>query len=276
MSASRITDWDKAYSNTIYIPEGPDYPAKWEVAASAFRDEMRDAGRLREDISYGPHTRNRYDLFLPKAGARGLVVFVHGGFWMAFDKSAWSHLAAGPLAHGYAVAVPSYILTPEARVSDITRQIGAAIAAAAREIDGPLYIAGHSAGGHLVSRMTTATSPLQPDLAARLRKTVSISGLHDLRPLLNTEMNETLRLDIAEAHAESVALLEPLDGIDITCWVGADERPEFLRQNRLLENLWSSFNIEISSVEEAGRHHFDVIEGLADPDHRLVRTLLGV
>ncbi|MEP9371247.1 alpha/beta hydrolase [Mesorhizobium sp. KR1-2] len=276
MSASRITDWDKAYSNTIYIPGGPDYPAKWEVAASVFRDEMRDAGRLRENIAYGPHPRNRYDLFLPKVAAKGLVVFVHGGFWMAFDKSAWSHLAAGPLAHGYAVAMPSYVLTPEARVSDITRQIGAAINAAAREIEGPLRITGHSAGGHLVSRMNTATSPLERDVATRLRKTVSISGLHDLRPLLNTKMNETLHLDLAEARVESVALLEPLDEVDITCWVGADERPEFLRQNRLLENLWSSFNIEISSVEEAGRHHFDVIEGLADPDHRLVRTLLGV
>ena len=276
MPASRITDWDKAYSNTIYIPGGPDYPGKWEIAASAFRDEMRNAGRLREDIVYGPQTRNRYDLFLPKAEARGLVVFVHGGFWMAFDKSAWSHLAAGPLAHGYAVAMPSYVLAPEARISDITRQIGAAIDAAAREIAGPLHITGHSAGGHLVTRMNTVTTPLQPDVVARLRKTVSISGLHDLRPLLNTEMNETLRLDLAEARAESVALLEPLDGIDVTCWAGADERPEFLRQNSLLENLWSSFSIEISSVAEAGRHHYDVIEGLADPDHRLVRTLLGV
>lgn len=276
MSASKITDWDDAYSNSAYIPGGDSYPAKWQAAAAAFRDEVRAAGRLREDIAYGAHARHRYDLFLPATQANGLAVFVHGGYWMAFDKSAWSHLAAGPLAHGYAVAMPSYVLTPEARISDITGQIGAAINAAAAEIDGPLHIAGHSAGGHLVSRMNTTTSPLQRDVAARLRKTVSISGLHDLRPLLNTGMNETLRLDLAEARAESAALLEPLDGIDITCWVGAGERPEFVRQNGLLENLWSSFNAKVSSVEEAGRHHFDVIDGLADPDHRLVRTLLGV
>lgn len=276
MPASKITDWDDAYSNSAYIPGGDGYPAKWQAAAAAFRDELRAAGRLREDIAYGAHARNRYDLFLPATQAKGLAVFVHGGYWMAFDKSAWSHLAAGPLAHGYAVAMPSYVLTPEARISDITGQIGAAINAAAGEIDGPLHIAGHSAGGHLVSRMNTATSPLQRGVAARLRKTVSISGLHDLRPLLNTSMNETLRLDLAEARAESAALLEPLDGIDITCWVGAVERPEFVRQNGLLENLWSSFDVAVSSVEEAGRHHFDVIDGLADPDHRLVRTLLGV
>jgi arylformamidase len=28
-------------------------------------------------------------------------------------------------------------------------------------------------------------------------------------------------------------------------------------------------------IEEPGRHHFDVIDGLADPDHQLTRTLLS-
>src|SRR3546814_5563195 len=48
----------------------------------------------------------------------GLAVFVHGGYWMAFDKSSWSHLAAGAVARGWAVALPSYTLCPEARISD--------------------------------------------------------------------------------------------------------------------------------------------------------------
>ena len=276
MLSRLIHDWSDAYATGPHIPEGDRWPAVWEGPARHLRETLAAGGRARLDLRYGEAPRNSLDLFLPETAARGLVVFVHGGFWMKLDKSYWSHLAAGPLAHGYAVAMPSYVLAPEARISDITRQIGAAIDAAAREIAGPLHITGHSAGGHLVTRMNTVTTPLQPDVVARLRKTVSISGLHDLRPLLKTGMNETLRLDLAEARAESVALLEPLDGIDVTCWAGADERPEFLRQNSLLENLWSSFSIEISSVAEAGRHHYDVIEGLADPDHRLVRTLLGV
>jgi arylformamidase len=28
-------------------------------------------------------------------------------------------------------------------------------------------------------------------------------------------------------------------------------------------------------IEEPGRHHFDVIDGLADPYHQLTRTLLS-
>ncbi|MDG1263990.1 MAG: hypothetical protein P8N57_05290 [Flavobacteriaceae bacterium] len=41
-----------------------------------------------EDISYGPETRNKFDLFLPQDGnAKGIVVFFHGGSFLYNDKS---------------------------------------------------------------------------------------------------------------------------------------------------------------------------------------------
>jgi acetyl esterase/lipase len=205
-----------------------------------------------------------------------LVVFVHGGYWMAFDKSFWSQLANGPLNRGFAVAMPSYVLCPDARIGGITAQIGMAITVAAREVSGPIHLTGHSAGGHLVARMVSTSTPLAPALHSRIRKTVAISGLFDLQPLMKTKMNDTLRIDPAEALAESPALLEPLGGIDLTCWVGSNERPEFLRQNRLLEKPWRSAGASVSVIEEPGRHHFDVIEGLSNPDHPLVGNLLAL
>ncbi|MGB3387454.1 MAG: alpha/beta hydrolase [Pseudaminobacter sp.] len=275
MTANSIADWDDAYSNAAHIPDGPSYAGRWTTQAAEFREGLRSSTpRMRLDIPYGEHGRNCFDLFLPEENPRGLVVFVHGGYFIATDKSTWSHLASGTLAHGYAVAMPSYVLCPEATIPDIGRQVAAAITAAAGEITGPIHLAGHSAGGHLVARMITSTTPLDAAILARVRKTVSISGLHDLRPLRNTKMNDLLKLDAETARSESVALLDPMPGMDLTCWVGAAERPEFLRQNALPQNLWSSFDIRVSSVEEAGRHHYNVIDGLTDPEHRLVRTLL--
>jgi arylformamidase len=269
-----ITDWDDAYANAAHIPDGASYAKRWAERAAAFRERLSGA-RARLDLAYGAAARNRLDLFLPEGQSHGLVVFVHGGYWKAFDKSSWSHLAEGPLASGYAVAIPSYSLCPDARISDITKEIAAAIEYAASEIHGPISLCGHSAGGHLVTRMICRASPLGGRTALRIARTISISGLHDLRPLMATKMNESLRIDWDEAMTESPALLAPRPGQSVIAWVGADERPEFIRQSRLLEIMWRGFDARMTMVEEAGRHHFNVLDGLSEPRHALTRALIA-
>lgn len=268
-------DWDDAYDNRGHTPGWESYPPRWAEAAAAFRARMEGAGRARLDIPYGTHSRERLDLFLPEGTAQGLVAFVHGGYWRAFDRSDWSHLAEGALARDWAVALPGYTLCPAARISQITRQVGAAIAVAARQLGGPIRLVGHSAGGHLVTRMVCENAPLPASVAHRIAAVLSISGVHDLRPLLRTAINADLRLDREEARAESPALLTPRDDVPVTCWVGADELPEFRRQTALLANIWTGCGVETRAHEEPGRHHYDVIDGLADPDSPLMAALLG-
>jgi arylformamidase len=275
MIIHQISDWNDAYANGPNIPGGERWPQAWVGPAQAYRDELVGKDRARLDIGYGDAARNRFDLFLPEGEPRGLVVFVHGGFWRALDKSFWSHLARGSVDSGYAVAMPSYTLCPDVRIADITREVAAAIARAAAMIEGPLLLTGHSAGGHLVTRMISATSPLPDSIRSRIRNTVTISGVHDLRPLMKTAMNGDLRIDDAEAQTESPALLQPLPGARLTCWVGSAERPEFVRQNALLANIWIGLGAQTCAIEEPGRHHFNVIDGLADADHPLLRTLLS-
>ena len=271
----RIPDWENAYANGVNIANGENWPNAWAEPAKTYREMLAGHDRARVDLVYGEAERNRFDLFLPDGTPKGLVVFVHGGYWVRFDKSYWSHLANGPVERGYAVAMPSYTLCPQTRISGITREIGAAIAKAAAMIDGPIHLTGHSAGGHLATRMISATSPLSDALRSRIRNTVSISGLHDLRPMMRLAVNTDLKLDEAEACAESPALLRPLDGVMLTCWVGAGERGEFVRQNALLANIWTGLGAVTRVVEEADRHHFNVIDGLADPEHPIVRELLA-
>ncbi len=268
-------DWDDAYNNRGHIADAESYPPRLAAAAAAVRERMAAAGRARLDIAYGTAARERLDLFLPQGMAQGLAVFVHGGYWRAFGKSDWSHLAQGPLERGWAVAMPGYTLCPQIRISGITRQIGAAIAAAARELGGPIRLAGHSAGGHLVTRMLCEDAPLADAAAARIVSVISISGVHDLRPLMRTAMNEDLKLDRAEAAAESPALLRPRPGVPLTCWVGAAERPEFRRQNALLADIWTGFGVAARAVEEPDRHHFNIIDGLCALDSPLTEALLG-
>ncbi len=268
-------DWDDAYNNRGHIPDAESYPPRWAAEAAAFRERIAAENRARLDVAYGAAPRERFDLFLPQGTAQGLVVFVHGGYWRAFGKSDWSHLAQGALERGWAVAMPGYTLCPEIRISGITRQVGAAITAAAGEIGGPIRLAGHSAGGHLVTRMLCEDAPLPDSVSARIVSVLSISGVHDLRPLLRTALNEDLKLDRAEAEAESPALLAPRPGVPLTCWAGSAERPEFRRQNALLANIWTGFGLTTSAVEEPDRHHFNIIDGLSEPGSPLTEALLA-
>jgi acetyl esterase/lipase len=265
-------DWDDAYSNAAYIPNAESFVEKWARDAAAFRGLSRHD----LDIPYGARTREKYDLFFPDGDAKGLFVFVHGGYWLEFDKSSWSHLAGAATEHGWTAMLPSYDLCPDVSISEITRQIGSAITHAARREPGPIVIAGHSAGAHLAARMMCANGPLAPDIAQRIQCALGISGLYDLRPLQKTGMNEQLNISDVEAISESPILLKPRLGAKIVAWVGADERPEFIRQSKEFTAVWNEKGASVNYVEAPGQHHFDVIDGLADPHSDMIaRALMG-
>lgn len=258
---------DDAYANAAYIDGADGFPPRWEKEAEAFRASL--GARAQLNVRYGPSDRQKFDFFQPEGVSRGTAVFVHGGYWKAFDKSYWSHLAAGPLARGYAVAMPSYDLCPDVRISEISTQIAAALTEVANRTQGAIVLSGHSAGGHLVARMTDPLL-LGAEVRDRITRIVPISPVADLAPLLQTQMNDTLRLDEAEAEAESPMNMTPPHGVDVTVWVGAQERPAFLEQAENFARSWGA-----KQVVAEGKHHFDVIDPLAEPDSDLTKALLG-
>ncbi len=268
MTQTEIKDWDDAYANGAYVPGAADYPDKWARAADDFRAGWPDKSL---DLAYGTSDREKLDFFFPKGASRGLLVFVHGGYWLRFDKNFWSQFAAGSLSRGWTVCLPSYDLAPAVGIGDITKQIGSAVIFAGQSCDGPVRLAGHSAGGHLATRMICDDTPLAAATLKRVENVVSISGLHDLRPLRRTKMNEAFSLSEDGAAEESPALRAKIADCPVTAWVGARERPEFVRQSRLLSEAWAGTRFH----EEPGRNHFDVIDALKDPDSELVRTLVS-
>lgn len=107
--------------------------------------------------------------------------------------------------------------------------------------------------------------------ADRLHHILSISPLGDLRPLMQTSMNETLQLDEAEATAESPTLNAKTRGVTTTVWVGGNERPAFLDQAQGLTMAWDEADLVIAP----DRHHFDVIDDLIAPDSSMITRLLA-
>jgi acetyl esterase/lipase len=253
---------DLAYANGAFIAGAEDYVPRWEAKAAAFRAGL---GARMLTAAYGPGARQQFDLFLPQGTPRGCVTFIHGGYWMAFDRSQWSHLAAGVLARGWACAMPSYTLAPQARIADMTAEMVTALGVIALQVAGPMVVTGHSAGGHLSARM--GCDDIAPPQVARL---VPISPLSDLAPIAQTMMQKTLHLDPTEIATESPARLALRKGVQAHVWVGGQERPSFLWQARLLSEAW-----DCPWTVSPGKHHFDVIDAMEDPASPLVQALVN-
>ena len=264
----QITDWTAAYDNRAAVPTHEEYFYAWGRDAAAFRDQHPP-----EEIAYGKIERERLDLFRPQNAPKGLAVFMHGGWWSHFGREYFSHLAAGALAQGWAVAMPSYTLCPNIAIGGIVEQMVRAVTAASNAVpEGPLVVTGHSAGGHLSTMMGAEECGLAPATADRLARIVSISGIADLRPLMRVAMNEVLKIDEAEARTSSPLFLTPRGDFDYVAWVGGNETTEFRRQNALLADSWGA-SVSTRRVEAEGRNHFDVIADLADPSSTLTRLV---
>jgi arylformamidase len=265
---SAAVDYEVEYNNRARVPENPSIMAGWAKDAAAWRE--RHAPRV---IPYGPGARNVIDFF-EGDGDGAIVVFIHGGYWQAFDGSSFSHLAAGLNAHGIGVAIPSYDLCPAVTVDDIIRQMRSATRELAR-LGRPLVISGHSAGGHLAACMlatdwTAYDARLPEDLVVAA---YAISGLFDLVPLVDTSINKALRLDHASARAASPLFWKSPERGSLDAVVGANESAEYFRQSRTMVEAWGAAGVATRFGVVADANHFTAIAPLADPDSAMVARL---
>lgn len=251
-------DLEKEYNNRARVPEHTAIMASWAKDSAAYRETK--APRV---IPYGDGERHTMDLF--EAGEGPTVMFVHGGYWQALDKSFFSHMAIGLNALGVSVAVPSYDLCPNVRIGDIVEQIRAACTVLARHINAPVIVSGHSAGGHLAACLLATESSVPAAYA--------ISGLFELAPLVPTSLNTALKLDESDARALSPLLWPAPEGKTLDAVVGGEESSEYLRQSAAIVAEWGKAGVETRYEEIAGANHFTVIAPLADASSAMCARL---
>jgi arylformamidase len=144
-----------------------------------------------------------------------------------------------------------------------------------------IALAGHSAGGHLAAMLLSCRwKEVASDLPARpVTGALSISGLYDLEPLRHTPfLKADLRLTPASVARLSPAFFPRPKGPKLYAAVGLDESDEFLRQNRLIRDVWGPTAVPACETVP-GANHFTVLSGLADPAgrlHELALRLLGL
>jgi len=276
-------DWlQQQYNNRALVPDHGKVLQRWAEASAL----ARKAGAARLDVRYGSGQNETLDLFLPagpgaaKASASEgapVLIFIHGGYWRGLDKADHSFVAPSFNAQGALVVVPNYALCPAVTIEHIVLQMAAAVVWTwrhAREFGGDpqrIALVGHSAGGHLATMLLSCrwkelddAMPAQP-----LAGALSISGLFDLEPLRHTPFLQTdLQLTPASVARLSPAFFPRPKGARLFSTVGLDESDEFLRQNRLIRDVWGPTAVPVCETLP-GCNHFPVLNGLADPASRL-------
>ncbi len=255
---------ESEYNNRAKVPEHGAIMAGWKQDAAAFRAVHAEADIA---LKYGPSERQVLDIFWPGTSRDvPLAMFIHGGYWQALDKDWFSHLATGFLAHGIALALPSYDLCPQVSLDVLTEQIREAAAFLIKRHGRNVYATGHSAGGHLTA-MLMATDFFTRGLPGKVHGGYAISGLFDLERLVETSINTALKLDAKGARALSPLHLPAPEG-KLLAFVGDLEGEEYASQSRRIAEAWAGTWGFIP-----GANHFTAIAPLTAPDSDMMKMI---
>ena len=259
---------DAAYNNTAAVGQArrDQYVADW----SARSDVIRKARAGRIDVRYGDGARQRLDVFPCGTPAAPTLVYIHGGYWQMNDKEPYAFFGEGLLPAGFNLAVVEYTLAPAARLDAIVAEVRAAVdwvITHAKEVGGDagrVFVAGHSAGGHL-------TAMAMDD--ARVAGGVAISGIYDLEPIRLNYLNEKLGLDPAETDRNSPIRHLPSQAAPLVVTVGLGELPELIRQSEEYAAAWQRKGLRGRYLPLAKHDHFSILEELAQPGGAILKAL---
>jgi len=243
---------DVAYNNSAAVPERDAIVADWAARSAKVRRE--NAAGL--DLAYGETRRERLDLFLAVDPKAPILAFIHGGYWQMNDKENFAFFAEGLLPLGRIVS--------EVRrsVRWLAEHLGEYGADPNR-----LYVAGHSAGGHL----TAMTMPLP-----EVRGGIAISGIFELEPIRLNYLNKKLGLDVAEAERNSpVRHLPPAAG-ELVVAYGSRELSELCRQSIEYARAWTERGLPGRLLLVDRADHFTILDALARPEGVLTQALLAM
>ena len=265
---------DREYDLRAAFPDYVRYFEDW-------RDRSR---RAREclpcllNVPYGEGSRDRVDFFPAMSQPAPLLVYVHGGYWRSMDKSDFSFVAIPFVKRGVSLALINYDLFPGTTMSSVVGKVRGAYAWVVENAGNSsvrwnsVHLAGWSAGAHLAAMIVCAES-CSMSRTAPISSLLALSGIYDLRPILQTSANGDLCLDQVEADRNSPIHLAPPDR---TCPVslmwGANETGEFRKQSSLLADVWRAKGADLVVREVPNAHHYDVMDALADEDSVIFRT----
>jgi arylformamidase len=271
------TNYDLLYNPRLVVKNYQEIFDRWGEQSERARASLD----CYLDVPYGPSEAEKMDVFRAQGKSRGLLMYIHGGYWRSLDRKRFSFVAPALAEAGITIAVPDYALCPAVQVEDIVMQVVQACAWLYRNGENfgapanRLHLCGHSAGGHLAAMMLCCRWPdYSPDLPKKVvGVAMSISGLYDLTEIVKVpSVNCDVHLDARSALKVSPAFLPPTTDAPLYTAVGEEENEGFHMQNRLIGERWGK--VRNTDIPCPGKNHFTVLDQVSDPASGLFKSML--
>lgn len=238
------------------------------------------------EIEYGSTPGQKLDIFgtdLPNESP--ILVFIHGGYWPDVSREISRYPAKSLYPAGVKTIIVGYDLCPAVTLAEVVNQIQNAaryIFEYAEKMNSRgVYFAGHGTGAHLVAKLLASSEFFEntPD-SHHLQGAFLISGLYDLREVVNTSVNRSVQLP----HEWAVPLSPQFDcfshlqsrRIRIYIFAAQNDSPTFKRQSRefyeLLHNTCLMQNMYLEIKDDMDHH--EIVECFANSNNYLKNLLI--
>jgi arylformamidase len=269
------------------MPLPTDAAQRYASTALAWAQHVPEHLRRERNVRYGPHRQNTYDVFYPSEAKQApIVIFWHGGGWTNGYKEWGWFMAEHVTRLGAVLVLPDYRLAPEHRMpaafDDCVQLLCSLAASQTFEGDlGNLYLAGHSAGGHLAALTALRWRHVDDPTGERviIRGCAPISGIMDMNyPEPEPDSLEARVYEMVLANPDDDGVFSPV------CWTagnapafalsyGEYDSPRVIRSNRRLAALLKCQSTPVDCHVELGHDHFDTHLALNDPHSRWYASL---
>jgi arylformamidase len=243
--------------------------------------KVREKLRCHLNVAFGPTLVEHLDIFPAAQPQAPILIFIHGGYWMMSSSEDFSFVAQGLVAANVTVVVVNYALCPKVTIDEIVRQNRSAIAWIDHHAENfganpnRIYVAGHSAGGHLTA-MLMATDwrndyGLPDDI---IKGGCAISGLFDLMPFPYTWLQPKIQLTWGEVLRNSPIRNIPEKAGSLIVTYGGQETSEFQRQSQDFLAAWNKKGLAGEYLPQPDKNHFTAINDFLDADSPLCTAIL--
>jgi acetyl esterase/lipase len=255
-----------------------------DAKAAPFEVEVVKGIAYREGEGADP-IRNQLDLYLPQGQKNfPVLLFVHGGTWKSGNKDLYAGLGKLYAKNGVGTVIINYRLSPKvqhpAHIQDVARAFAWIHQNIATFGGDPsnIFISGHSAGGHLVSLLSTNESYLKAENLGfnNIKGTIALSGVHILIP---NAVFKSIFTDDKEV-VKSASPIEHVKGKHPPfLLIYADkDLPTLNFQSEQMCNKLTDCQCEARTVKIADRTHISIITSMvneADPANQEIFEFLA-